>query len=61
MRRWMATSSSTIWRASGDFYATLSADAALAPFCSLLLIEQPLHRSKALNEAVGDSLGMIYS
>jgi|UniRef100_UPI0037835CA2 hypothetical protein len=43
-----------------DFYATLSADAALAPlFRSLLLIEQPLHRSKALNEAVGDSLGMI--
>jgi len=43
-----------------DFYSTLSADAALAPlFRSLLLIEQPLHRSKALNEAVGDSLGMI--
>lgn len=43
-----------------DFYATLSADPALAPlFRSLLLIEQPLHRSKALNEPVGDSLGMI--
>ena len=43
-----------------DFAATLSADAALAPlFRSLLLIEQPLHRSKALYEAVGDSLGMI--
>jgi L-alanine-DL-glutamate epimerase-like enolase superfamily enzyme len=40
-----------------DFYATLSADAALAPlFQHLLLIEQPLHRSKALNEDVADTL-----
>ena len=43
-----------------DFYATLSADTGLAPlFRSLLFIEQPLHRSTALNEAVGNSLGMI--
>lgn len=44
-----------------DFYATLKADPALAPlFRSLLLIEQPLHRSKALNEAVAlDGPGMI--
>jgi len=40
-----------------DFYATLSADAALAPlFRSLLLIEQPLHRSKALNDDVAEAL-----
>ncbi len=40
-----------------DFYATLSADAALAPlFQHLLLIEQPLHRSKALNEDVAGAL-----
>ncbi|MCB1276502.1 hypothetical protein [Prosthecobacter sp.] len=40
-----------------DFYATLSADAALAPlFQYLLLIEQPLQRSKALNEDVASTL-----
>ncbi len=40
-----------------DFYATLSADAALAPlFRSLLLIEQPLHRSQALNDDVAGAL-----
>lgn len=36
-----------------EFYNILKADPALAPlFRSLLLIEQPLHRSKALNEPV---------
>jgi L-alanine-DL-glutamate epimerase-like enolase superfamily enzyme len=40
-----------------EFYATLSADAALAPlFQNLLLIEQPLHRSQALNEDVAGTL-----
>lgn len=39
------------------FYATLRADAALAPlFQNLLLIEQPLHRSQALNEDVAATL-----
>jgi hypothetical protein len=40
-----------------EFYATLSADAALAPlFQNLLLIEQPLHRSQALNDDVAATL-----
>jgi len=40
-----------------DFYATLRADAALAPlFQNLLLIEQPLHRTQALNEDVAATL-----
>lgn len=40
-----------------DFYATLRADDALAPlFQNLLLIEQPLHRSQALNEDVAATL-----
>ncbi len=40
-----------------EFYATLSADAALAPlFQNLLLIEQPLHRSQALNEDVAGTI-----
>lgn len=40
-----------------DFYATLRADAALAPlFQNLILIEQPLHRSQALNEDVAATL-----
>lgn len=40
-----------------DFYATLRADAALAPlFQNLLLIEQPLHRYQALNEDVAATL-----
>lgn len=44
-----------------DFYRTLKADPALAPlFRSLLLIEQPLHRSQALNEPVSsEAPGMI--
>lgn len=44
-----------------EFYEILKADPALAPlFRSLLLIEQPLHRSKALNEpVVTDGPGMI--
>lgn len=44
-----------------DFYATLKADPSLAPlFRSLVLIEQPLHRSKALNEPIAtDGTGMI--
>lgn len=44
-----------------EFYETLKADAELAPlFRSLILIEQPLHRSKALNETVTtDGPGMI--
>jgi len=45
-----------------DFYETLKADTSLAPlFRSLLLIEQPLHRSKALNEPIifNDGPGMI--
>ncbi|WP_395750983.1 hypothetical protein [Prosthecobacter sp.] len=40
-----------------EFYATLRADPALAPlFQSLLLIEQPLHRSQALHNDVGTTL-----
>ncbi len=40
-----------------EFYATLSADAALAPlFQNLLLIEQPLHRSQALTDDVAATL-----
>ncbi|WP_395742698.1 hypothetical protein [Prosthecobacter sp.] len=40
-----------------EFYATLRADAALAPlFQNLLLIEQPLHRSQALHDDVGQTL-----
>lgn len=40
-----------------EFYATLSADPALAPlFQNLLLIEQPLHRSQALNDNVAATL-----
>jgi L-alanine-DL-glutamate epimerase-like enolase superfamily enzyme len=40
-----------------DFYSILSADSALAPlFQNLLLIEQPLHRSQALNEDVASTL-----
>lgn len=44
-----------------EFYETLKGDPALAPlFRNLLLIEQPLHRSKALNEPVAtDGPGMI--
>jgi L-alanine-DL-glutamate epimerase-like enolase superfamily enzyme len=39
------------------FYETLRADAALAPlFRSLLLIEQPLHRAKALEDDVAGAL-----
>ncbi len=38
-----------------EFYAMLSADEALRPlFANLLLIEQPLHRSKALNDDVAE-------
>lgn len=40
-----------------EFYETLRAEPALAPlFQNLLLIEQPLHRSKALNEDVGSAI-----
>ena len=40
-----------------EFYDILSADAALRPlFASLILIEQPLHRAHALDEAVGPAL-----
>jgi hypothetical protein len=43
-----------------DFYETLRSDAALEPlFRSVLLIEQPLHRSKALTEDVRSGPGMI--
>lgn len=43
-----------------DFYETLKADESLAPlFGSVLLIEQPLHRSKALTEDVRSGPGMI--
>lgn len=44
-----------------EFYNTLKADPALAPlFRNLLLIEQPLHRSKALNEPIStEGPGMI--
>ncbi|MDB6116720.1 MAG: hypothetical protein JWO08_501 [Verrucomicrobiaceae bacterium] len=37
-----------------DFYNTLAADVALKPlFANLILIEQPLHRAHALDQAVG--------
>ncbi len=40
-----------------DFYDSLSGDPALRPlFQNLILIEQPLHRSKALEDAVGRTL-----
>ena len=40
-----------------DFYDSLSSDPALRPlFDNLILIEQPLHRSKALDDSVGDAL-----
>ena len=40
-----------------EFYDQLAADAALRPlFDHLILIEQPLHRSKALADAVGEAL-----
>lgn len=40
-----------------NFYDALAADPALRPlFASLILIEQPLHRSKALDESAGVAL-----
>lgn len=43
-----------------EFYETLRSDAALEPlFRSVLLIEQPLHRSKALTADVRSGPGMI--
>lgn len=43
-----------------DFHKALRSDATLAPlFRSILLIEQPLHRSKALAEDVRSGPGMI--
>lgn len=43
-----------------DFYEALRSDTALEPlFRSVLLIEQPLHRSKALSEDVRSGPGMI--
>ncbi len=43
-----------------DFYEALKADASLAPLLrSVLLIEQALHRSKALSEDVRSGPGMI--